>query len=102
MVGVAGDVADHQAGGVGGVITDFILGILNSMLGGFVGLLPEWEVSIPGPGGLGSWLSDLNKLFPLGELAGVALAILALGVPFLAATLSLWVLALVRGGSSRG
>lgn len=67
------------------------------------GFLPEWS-----PDMLDGWqmvldhLTDLNYFLPIAEVFSVTLAAFLIFPALMGASLLVWLLALLRGGSSRG
>lgn len=84
------------------MIVDAILGWIAGLVEGAANLMPTWEPNIPSTGPIVEWLAALNYFLPIGEVLGIVMATLALGLPLILVSLALWVVALVRGGSARG
>ena len=80
-------------------LLDFIEGGFNLI----VGLFPvsSWN-PVSTLGQAFAVMGGLNYFMPISELVGLTVAFLALGVPFAGASLVAWIVALIRGGSSRG
>lgn len=83
------------------MITDFLLDLLEGLVGWVAGMLPT--DSVVGSQNLGFQIfSGANYFFPVAELASVLLGVMALGLPMAGVSLVLWLLVgVVRGGSSK-
>ncbi len=86
------------------MITDALLSVVFGLLSWAGGMLPVWNPvdHVPPLGGAVPWLNDLDYFLPIHELISLVLAVLLLTPAFVVASLALWLIALVRGGSSRG
>ncbi len=86
------------------MITDALLAMLETVLSGFLSLFPNGDPLFTAEqiGNLLGSLDDLNYFLPIAETFAVVLAVMALFPIFLGVTLSLWVVAQMRGSSSRG
>jgi len=81
------------------VITDFLLNWFNGLLNSAVDTLPT---SNPLPNLGLSWITDMNYYVPLGEMFSLFLVIFALGGPFIATSLIVWVIVgVLRGGATK-
>lgn len=85
------------------MIVDQILDWFEGAYNFIVGLFPTVSFNpVTLFGGALAHLGDLNYFLPITELAGLVLAFVFLFPAFLGTTLFLWLVALIRGGSSRG
>jgi hypothetical protein len=79
--------------------------LLDFIEGGFNLLVGLFPVSTFNPvTSLGSMLGavgGLNYFLPISEMVGAVVAFLLLGIPFMAVTLGVWIVAFIRGGSAR-
>lgn len=85
------------------MITDLLLDLIEGAYTFLMTALPTISfdpVALFG-GALGH-LGDLNYFLPIQELAAAVLAALVLFPAFMGMTLLAWLIALIRGGSSRG
>lgn len=85
------------------MIIEWLLDLIEGALTFVVGLFPEVSFNPVDwfAGALGV-LGDANYFFPFAELAALVVAFLALGAGFIVVSIALWILALIRGGSSVG
>lgn len=83
------------------MITDFLLDLLEGLVGWFAATLPVDTVL--GSQNIGFQIfSGANYFFPVSELLTVALGLLALGLPMAGVSLVVWlVVGVLRGGSSK-
>lgn len=83
------------------MITDFLLDLLEGLVGWVASLLPV--DTVVGAQNLGFQIfSGANYFFPVAELAAVLLGVIALGLPMAGVSLVLWLLVgVIRGGNSK-
>lgn len=85
------------------MITEAILDAIQGFMHWLGGLLPTWDVEAV----FDSWglvtgnLAALNYYLPISELFAFVLSVIYLLPAFLGVSLTLWLAAFVRGGSSR-
>lgn len=81
------------------MVTDFILQLWFGLVDWFLGLLP----TDPLPQGLTlGWLMDMNYFLPVSEMFGLLVLMFAMGGPFIAASLIIWlVVGVARGGQTK-
>jgi hypothetical protein len=85
------------------VIIEWLLDMVEAVFNFVAGLFPSTTFNpVTLFGGALAHLGDLNYFLPITELAAVVLAFVVLFPVFMGTTLFLWLVALIRGGSSRG
>lgn len=84
------------------MIIDFLLDLIQGAFNFVIGFFPDTTFNpVTLFGGALAHLGDLNYFLPIAELASVVLAFVFLFPAFMGVTLFLWLVALIRGGSSR-
>lgn len=85
------------------MVIEWLLDFFEAGFNFIVGLFPT---NVPNPvelfGGALGYLGDLNYFLPITELAAAVIGVIIIAPLFLGVTLSTWLIALIRGGSSRG
>lgn len=85
------------------MIIDFLLDAIEAVFDFVVGLFPVTDFNpVQTFSDMLGVLGDLDYFLPIHELAGLVIAFLLLGAPFLVVTLAIWVLALIRGAGATG
>ena len=85
------------------MIVELLLDMIEGAFNFVMGLFPTTTFNpVTMFGGALGHLGDLNYFLPIVELAAVVLAFVVLFPVFMGTTLFLWLVALIRGGSSRG
>jgi hypothetical protein len=86
------------------VLTDLLFGLFQTVLTGFLALFPDGEAPavFEHLGTIRANLGALNYFLPIAETVAIVVAVFALFPVFLGITLSLWVVAQLRGSSSIG
>jgi hypothetical protein len=85
------------------VVTELLLDWFEAALSFFVGLFPTTSVDVfQYVDQIASNLGALNYFLPIAETIALVIAVFALFPIFLGVTLSLWVVAQLRGSSSVG
>ena len=84
------------------MIVDVLLGWIASLAEAALAMWPSWQPAWPQTAEFASYLDDINYLLPLDVVFTAVFAVLVIGVPLAATSISLWLVALIRGGSSRG
>lgn len=85
------------------MLTDFLLGAIETMFLSLFGLLPTTEISAAQYlGTVISALDDLNYFLPIAETFALVIGIFAIFPALAGVSFSLWVVAQFRGSSSRG
>lgn len=85
------------------MVLEWLLDMIEGVLVWIAGLLPEWtDDPFSGWGQVLDHLTDLNYFLPISELFGFSLAFFTGLIPLVTVTVVFWLVALIRGGSSRG
>lgn len=86
------------------MVVDALFGAVQGLLTWLAGLFPSW--SLPNPleawGSVMSNLTALNYFLPIAEVFTVTLSVFVLFPALMGVSLLAWIVALIRGGSSRG
>lgn len=86
------------------MIVEILLDALETVLVWLAGLFP----SVPLDGFLNGWslvvghLGDLNYFLPIAEVFAITIAVFMVFPALMGVSLLAWLIALIRGGSSRG
>lgn len=86
----------------GAVIIALLLLALVACLVWLLQLFPVFEVETGSMTGLWGLLADMNYFLPISEIFAVTFAVFMLFPALMGVTLVSWIVALIRGGSSRG
>jgi len=86
------------------VIVEWVLDVIEAGLVWLGGLLPKYNGENPANswGGFVGHLGDMNYYLPIAEVFAITLAVFVLFPALMGVSLLAWLVALIRGGSSRG
>lgn len=83
------------------MITDAFMSIIGGAVSFIAGLFPSVSFNpVTYMSGALGVLQDVDYFFPMHELATLVVAFLQVGVPFALVQLSIWLIALLRGGNA--
>lgn len=87
------------------MIIDLLLGLLDGLVMAFLSLLPDSGPGSDATSGLAGVLGNLtamNYFLPVAEVTTAVVGALLVFPAFMGVSLTVWLVALIRGGSARG
>ena len=96
--------ATRDERGRSAMIVEWLLDAVQAVVVWLGGLFPDVNLNdtLSGWGTVLSYLGDLNYFLPIAEVFAVTLAVFMIFPALMGTSLLAWLVALIRGGSSRG